>query len=298
MTRRGWLLFTALGLIWGVPYLLIRVAVREMPPVAVVFGRTAIGASLLLPFVLRRGHLPRLLARWRALLAFTLAEVALPWFFLSDAERRISSSAAGLLVACVPLAGALISRFSGRAEGRLGWTRLAGLGVGLAGVAALVGLDLSVQDGWALAEMLLVVVGYAVGPIIVSRALADLPSLEVVAVSLAATALAYAPLAAVQLPSRWPAAGALAAVGTLGVLCTAAAFLIFFELIAEVGPIRATVVTYLNPAVAVAVGVGLGGERFTRGTALAFVLILAGSYLATRAAVPDREPAPAPAAEE
>jgi drug/metabolite transporter (DMT)-like permease len=283
VTRRGWFLFTGLALIWGVPYLLIRVAVREMPPAVVVFGRTTIGASLLLPFVLRRGHLARLLTRWRPILAFTVVEIGLPWFFLSDAERRISSSAAGLLVACVPIAGALISRFSGRAEGRLGWSGMAGLAVGLAGVAALVGLDVSAQDGWAIAEMLVVVLGYAVGPIIVSRALADLPSLEVVAVSLAAGALAYAPAAAAQLPPRWPAPAALAAVAALGVLCTAAAFLMFFELIAEVGPIRATVVTYLNPAVAVAAGVGLGGERFTSGTAVAFVLILAGSYLATRA---------------
>jgi len=199
-------------------------------------------------------------------------------------------------VACVPLAGVLISRFSGGAQERLGWTRLAGLGVGLAGVAALVGLDLSVQDGRAVAEMVLVVLGYAVGPIIVSRALADLPSLEVVAVSLAATAVAYAPVAALQLPSRWPGAGPLAAVAGLGVLCTAVAFLVFFELIAEVGPIRATVVTYVNPAVAVAVGVGLGGERFTRGTALAFVLILAGSFLATRRTGPVNRAEQAPGA--
>ncbi len=294
MTRRGWFLFVGLALIWGVPYLLIRVAVRELPVAVVVFGRTTIGASLLLPFVLGRGHLRRLLARWRPILAFTVAEIALPWFFLSDAERRISSSAAGLLVACVPIAGALISRFSGRTEERLGFTRLAGLGVGLAGVAALVGLDLSVRDGWAVAEMIFVVIGYAVGPIIVSRALADLPSLEVVAVSLAAAALAYAPIAAAALPPRWPSAGALWAVAALGVVCTAAAFLMFFELIAEVGPIRATVVAYVNPAVAVAVGVGLGGERFTSGTAVAFVLILAGSFLATRSSRPEPEPEPEP----
>jgi drug/metabolite transporter (DMT)-like permease len=292
VTRRGWLLFAALALIWGVPYLLIRIAVSELAPPLVVFGRTAIGACLLLPFLVRRGHLPRLLRRWRPVLAFTVIEVALPWLLLSDAERRISSSAAGLLVACVPLAGVLISRATGSAEGRLGAVRLTGLGVGLAGVAALVGLDVSVQDGRALSEMVLVVVGYAVGPIIVSRALADLPSLEVVAVSLAATALAYAPAVALQLPSRWPSAGPLWAVAALGVLCTAVAFLVFFELIGEVGPIRATVVTYVNPAVAVAVGVGLGGERFTRGTALGFALILAGSILATRRTTPVREPEP------
>jgi drug/metabolite transporter (DMT)-like permease len=293
VTRRGWLLFAALALIWGVPYLLIRVAVGELAPSVVVFGRTAIGACLLLPFVLRRGHLPRLLVRWRAILAFAVVEVGLPWLFLSDAERRISSSAAGLLIACVPLAGVLISRATGGSEERIGWSRLAGLGVGMAGVAALVGLDVSVQDGRALAEMVLVVLGYAIGPFIVSRALAELPSLEVVAVSLAATALAYALPAALQLPAHAPSGGSLAAVAALGVLCTAIAFLVFFELIAEVGPIRATVITYVNPAVAVAVGVGFGGERFTTGTALGFALILAGSYLATRRSAPAAVPTPA-----
>ena len=282
MTRRGWLLFVGLALIWGIPYLLIRVAVRELPPAVVVFGRTTIGAGLLLPFVLRRGHLARLLPRWRPVLAFTVVEIAIPWLLLSDAERRISSSAAGLLVACVPLAGAAISRLTGRVEGRLGWLRLAGLVVGLAGVAGLVGTDFSVSDGRALGEMLLVVAGYAIGPIIVSRALADLPSLEVVAVSLGATALAYAPFAAASFPARLPSSGALLSVALLGVLCTAAAFLIFFELIAEVGPIRATVITYLNPAVAVAAGVWLLGEELTRGIQIGFLLILAGSYLATR----------------
>jgi drug/metabolite transporter (DMT)-like permease len=292
VTRRGWFLFVGLALIWGVPYLLIRIAVREIPPPVLVFGRTAIGAALLLPFVLRRGHLESLLPRWRPILAFTFVEVAIPWLLLSDAERRLSSSVAGLLIACVPLAGALISRVSGRIEGRLGWIRVSGLLVGFIGVAALVGLDFSVQDGWALGETVLVIVGYAVGPIIVSRALADLPSLEVVAVSLAATALVYAPIAALDLPARWPAAGPLASVALLGVFCTAAAFLMFFELIAEVGPIRATVITYLNPAVAVAAGVGLLGERFTLGTAVGFVLILAGSYLATRGAAPAAEHVP------
>lgn len=281
MSRRGWILFASLALIWGLPYMLIRVAVAELAPALLVFGRTALGACLLLPLVVvRRGHLRRLVPRWRPILLFTAAEVAVPWLLLSHAEQRLSSSAAGLLVACVPLAGALVSRLSGGAEASLGARGVAGLCLGLAGVAALVGLDFRAGDAGAVAAMLVVVIGYAVGPLVVSRHLADLPSLEVVAVSLAAAALLYAPAAVLAAPAAWPSGRVLAAVAALGVACTAAAFVIFFELIAEVGPIRATLVAYLNPAVAVAAGVLVLDEPFTAGTAAGFVLILSGSYLA------------------
>ncbi len=280
MSRRGWILFASLALIWGLPYMLIRVAVAELAPALLVLGRTAIGAGLLLPFVVRRGHLGRLLPRWRPILVFTVVEVAVPWFLLSHAERRLSSSAAGLLVACVPLAGALVSRLTGRAEAALGARGLAGLCLGLAGVAALVGLDLRAGDAWAVAAMIVVVLGYAVGPLVVSRHLADLPSLEVVAVSLTAAAILYAPAAVLAAPAAFPSGRVIAAVVVLGVVCTAAAFVIFFQLIAEVGPIRATLVAYLNPAVAVAAGVLVLDEPFTAGTAAGFVLILSGSYLA------------------
>lgn len=280
MSRRGWILFAGLALIWGLPYMLIRVAVAELSPPVLVFGRTALGACLLLPLVLRRGHLGRLLPRWRPILAFTIAEIAVPWLLLSHAERRLSSSAAGLLVACVPLAGALVSRLSGRVEASLGARGIAGLCLGFAGVGALVGLDFTAGDAWAVAAMIAVVLGYAVGPLVVSRHLADLPSLEVVAASLVAAALLYAPAVILAPPPAWPSARALAAVAVLGVVCTAAAFVIFFELIAEVGPIRATLVAYLNPAVAVAAGVLVLHEPFTAGTVTGFVLILSGSYLA------------------
>jgi len=281
VSRRGWILFASLALIWGLPYMLIRVAVAELAPALLVFGRTALGACLLLPLVVvRRGHLRRLVPRWRPILLFTAAEVAVPWLLLSHAEQRLSSSAAGLLVACVPLAGALVSRLSGGAEASLGARGVAGLCLGLAGVAALVGLDFRAGDAGAVAAMLVVVIGYAVGPLVVSRHLADLPSLEVVAVSLAAAALLYAPAAVLAAPAAWPSGRVLAAVAALGVACTAAAFVIFFELIAEVGPIRATLVAYLNPAVAVAAGVLVLDEPFTAGTAAGFVLILSGSYLA------------------
>jgi drug/metabolite transporter (DMT)-like permease len=280
VTRRGGWLFVTLCVVWGIPYLLIKVAVRDLSPASLVFLRTAIGAALLLPLVVARGDLRAVLRRWKAVAAFMVAEIAIPWLFLSDAERRVSSSLAGLLVASVPLLGAVLARATGSTE-RLGGRRLAGLGVGLAGVVALLGLDVGRGDAVAVAEIALVVLGYAIGPMIVSRKLSGLPAVDVVAVSLAMGAILYAPVGIAQLPAALPPAEVIGAVAVLGVLCTAVAFLLFFALIAEVGPVRATVVAYVNPAVAVLAGVTVLGEKFTAGTAAGFVLILAGSWLAT-----------------
>ena len=295
MTRRGWFLFSALCVIWGIPYLLIKVAVRDISPAALVFLRTTLGTLLLLPLVLRGAQLRPLLARWRPLVLYTVIEIAMPWFLLSDAERHLSSSFSGLLIAAVPLVGATIAAVSGGHE-RLDGRRVAGLLVGLAGVAALLGLDVRASDLGAVAKMAVVVLCYAVGPLIISRKLADLPSLPVVTASLALCAVGYAPLAFAQLPAALPPKEVIAAVVILGTVCTSLAFLVFFRLIAEVGPVRATVVTYVNPAVAVALGVTLLHEPFTVGTGVGFVLILTGSFLATRAAqVPRRAASVAPA---
>lgn len=294
MTRKGWLLFAALGVIWGIPYLLIKIAVRDLAPASLVFLRTALGAALLLPAVIRHGNARGLLARWRPIALFTVVEMGIPWLLLSHAEQRVTSSLAGLFMASVPLVGAALARVTGRHE-PLGARRLAGLVVGLAGVVALLGLDLGRGDALAIGELAVVAVGYAVGPMIISRRLGDLPVLDVVAASLALCAIAYAPAGLAQLPPALPAWDAVASVALLGVACTAVAFLLFFRLIAEVGPVRATVITYVNPAVAVAAGVALLGEPFTFGTGVGFVLILAGSWLATGPAAapppPEGEPA-------
>jgi drug/metabolite transporter (DMT)-like permease len=268
-------------LIWGIPYLLIKVAVSDLSPVTLVFLRTGIGAVLLIPLAAARGSLSPLLPHWRWILLYTVAEVALPWLLLSDAERRLSSSLTGLLIAAVPFVGVLLGRLTG-ADDRFDARRLLGLVVGFLGVAALVGLNVSIRDLGAAGEVGLVAVGYAVGPMIVARRLAHAPGLGVVAVSLAVPAVAYAPLALARLPAAVPPGRVLLAVGLLGVLCTAIAFLLFFALIAEVGSVRATVITYVNPAVALALGVALLGEPFTVGAGVGFVLILLGLFLATR----------------
>jgi drug/metabolite transporter (DMT)-like permease len=296
VTRRGWWLFLSLAVIWGVPYLLIKVAVRDLTPASLVFLRTALGAALLLPVALARGGLPAVLRRWQPVALFTVTELAIPWFLLADVERRVSSSLAGLVIASVPTAGALMSRLSGGGDA-LGPRRVAGMAVGLAGVAALLGLDLGGGDLLAVGELGLVVAGYAFAPQVVARKLADVPALDVVTASLALCALLYAPAGLAQLPAAFPGWDAAGAVIALGVLCTAVAFILFFALIGEVGPVRATLITYLNPAVAVVAGVAVLGEPLTLGTALGFVLILSGTWLATSAPVraPLVRAAPAPA---
>ncbi len=280
MSRRGLMLFASMCVIWGVPYLLIRVAVRELSPAFLVFARTGLAALLLLPLAARRGQLRVLLPHWRPLLLFAVVEIAVPWLLLSRAEERLTSSLTGLLIAAVPLVGAVITAALGSAD-RLDGRSWSGLVIGLLGVSALVGLDFGRVGVVPLLELCVVVVGYASGPMVLSRRLAHLPSLGIMAVSLTVTALAYAPVAAFQVPARLRVDVVLSVAG-LAVACTALAFLLFFELIAEVGPVRATVITYVNPAVAAVLGVTALGERFTAGMAVGFALVLGGSVVATR----------------
>jgi drug/metabolite transporter (DMT)-like permease len=288
MSRRGAFLFAAMCVIWGSPYLMIRVAVRELAPVTLVFFRTAIAALLLLPFAAFRGDLRPLVRHWRPLLVYTVVEVAIPWVLLARAETSLSSSLTGLLLAGVPLVGAVVVTFTGERE-RQGGRRWLGLLIGLVGVAALVGLDVGQIDAVALVEVFGVAVCYAVGPIVLSRHLKDAPALGVVAWSFVLTAVVYAPLATLRWPATLPSAHVVESVLGLATVCTALAFLLFLALIAEVGPVRATVITYVNPAVAAVVGVIFLDERLTVGMLLGFALVLAGSALATR-----REPAPVP----
>jgi drug/metabolite transporter (DMT)-like permease len=277
-----------MGVIWGMPYLFIKIAVEHLSPASVVFLRTTVAALLLTPIAAARGELRPLLSKWKPLVAFAAVEMAIPWFFLANAERRISSSMAGLLLATVPLVGALLGWVT-RSD-RIDWRRGLGLLIGLSGVAALVGLDLGAGDIGALLQMAVVAVGYAVGPFILARYLANEPELGVIAASLVLTGIVYAVPGVAQLPRQWPPAEAIISVLFLAVVCTAVAFLLFFALIHEVGPTKSTVITYLNPAVAIALGVAFLGEPLTAGIVLGFVLVLAGSAIATR---PSRLKAPA-----
>lgn len=274
-----------MALIWGIPYLFIKIAVGELTPATLVFSRSLIGAALLLPLAVARKDLAPLRPHWKWILAYTFVEVAAPWFLLSDAERRLSSSLTGLLIAAVPSIGAVLAVATGSHD-RLDSRRIVGLVLGFVGVATVVGLDVRADDLGAIGQVALVAIGYTIGPMIIERKLGALPSLGVVAASLGLTVLVYAPFALTQLPSRVPSPSVLFAVAVLGAVCTALGFLVFFALITEVGAPRATVITYVNPAVALALGVALLSERLTVGIAIGFVLIVLGSVLATRRATP------------
>jgi drug/metabolite transporter (DMT)-like permease len=279
VSRRGWVLFIAMGVIWGIPYLLIKVAVAEFSPAALVLARTVLAAALLLPIAAINAQLRPLLPFWRPLLVYTVIEICIPWLLLSYAELRLSSSLTGLLVAAVPLVGAVLVWATGheRIEGR----RVAGLLVGFAGVAALVGFDVDAGDLGSVAAIVVVAFCYALGPLILSRYLSSLPGLGVVAASLAITAVIYLPFGWSQWPSGPVSAQAWLSVIALAVVCTAIAFVVFFQLIAEVGPARAVVITYVNPAVALVLGAIVLDEAVTVPILVGFALILVGSVLAT-----------------
>jgi drug/metabolite transporter (DMT)-like permease len=286
MSRRGVLLFAAMCLIWGIPYLLIKVAVEDLSPSMLVLARTSIAAVILLPIALFRRELRPLVPHWLPLLAFAAIEIALPWVLLGAAETKISSSLTALLIATVPLVATLIALTTGDRERPEAQT-LVGLLVGMAGVAAIVGV--SVEGGVVpIVQVILVAICYAVGPVILQRWLAALPALGVIAASLAVTAVAYVPIVLLGSAGEAPSAEAVGAVLGLAIACTALAFLLFFALIAEVGPVRATVITYVNPAVAALLGVAILDEHFTVAMGIGFVLVLAGSVLATQPGIARR----------
>jgi drug/metabolite transporter (DMT)-like permease len=273
-------LFALMSVIWGVPYLMIKIAVEEVSAPVLVFARTAVGAAILVPLALRPGVPDVLRRHWKPLALFAVIEMLVPWLLLTDAERHLSSSMAGLLVAAVPIIAVIVGKIAGDRE-RLGPVRWLGLLVGLAGVALLAAPHLAGGGVWPIIEMFVVAVGYATAPLLAARKLTDVPALPMTAACLSLAALVYAPPAILTWPDALPSARSLVAIGGLAVICTALAFLVFFELIREVGPARATVFTYVNPAVAVAAGVAFLGEPLTPTIVAAFALILGGSVLAT-----------------
>jgi len=290
VTRRGIILFVLLGLAWGIPYLLIKIAVRQFDPAMLVFTRMGLAALILLPFATGRGELLPVLRRWRPLIAFTLVEMIVPQFLLGSAEERLPSSTTGLLIAAVPLAGVGVAFLLGRPE-RLEPLNWAGIALGMAGVAALVGFAVSGSDLGAFGEVLVVVVGYALGPAILAKWMPGLPGIGVMALGFTITTVVYAPVVAATRawPSAWPSASVTVSIVLLAAVCSAGAFTIMAALVREVGPVKATTVTYVNPAVALIAGALVLGEPISGWSVVGFVLILAGCYLlAARGVVPGR----------
>lgn len=278
MSRRGWVLFTAMAVIWGIPYLLIRVAVRQLDPGVVVLARTGPAAIVLAPLVAWRRQGRALLGNLGWIAAFGVVEFGVPWYLMSTSERHITSSLTSLLICCVPLLSVVVQRLRG--VERVGGRRVAGLAVGALGVALLVGLSVTRGSLPWIGLMLLVVVGYAIGPIILATKLTHVDGPTVVMGATGLVSLAWVPWDV----AHWPAhvsGETLECVLVLSLVCTVAAFLVFFELVKEVGPARSVVVTYLNTALAVALGVTGLHEPLTAGIAVGFPLVVVGSVLAT-----------------
>ena len=278
---RGWVLFGAMALLWGVPYLLIKQAVDSYSPAAIVSGRTLIGALILLPFALRQGALRPAWAKVGWVLAFGAVEMAGPFLLLGHAEQTLPSGLTGLLVATVPLFAALIA-FGGGDRSVFRPSRAIGLFVGFIGVAIIVagpGLAVGPSGLIAVGEVLLVALLYAIAPFIVARKLQGVPSLGTITISLAAVGLFYLPIALLT-PSEVPTLTSTMSLVVLGVLCTAVAFIVFFALIGEVGPARAPLFTYVNPVVAILLGALVLGEEITAGLLVGFPLVILGCWLA------------------
>lgn len=284
MTRKGWLLFAVMSVVWGIPYFFIKIAVRELDPAVVVFFRVGIAALVLLPVAAYRKELQPLRKRWLAIVAFACVQIIGPFLLISYGEQHITSSLTSLLIAADPLLVALLALRFDSGE-RVSGLRLVGLLVGMGGVVVLLGLDVG-GDGQRLlgaALVLLAATGYAVSALLIKRpTIATLPRLGVVAVMCVTATIVLAPLAVTRLPSKMPSLEVMVSLLVLGLICTALAYVIFLALVAEVGASRGTVITYVNPVVSVFLGVTLLGEPLTIAIIVGFLLIIIGSWLSTR----------------
>ncbi len=294
MSRRAWTLLIVLSVLWGMPYLFIKLAVAELSPPVIVAGRTAIAAAILLPLALGSGVLRQLRGRMLVILVLSFVHVVGPFLLITYGELYIASGLTALLLATQPLIiAALALRFD--PSERVGGRRLVGLGVGLVGVAAVVGFDIGAdnRNGLLGAGMVLLAgVGYACATFLVRHKLAGVAPLGVAAGTMSITTLVLAPAALLTAPAAMPSAKATVSVVVLGLFSTALALVLFYRMIAVAGAGAASLVSYTSPAVAVLLGVAVLGEPLTPVTLLGFGLIVAGSWLSTRR----RTPLPTPAA--
>src|SRR3954453_690877 len=288
MSARAWIAFGCMSALWGIPYLFIKVAVDDgVPPAFVAWSRVVLAAVVLLALAWRAGTLGSLRGKGRWLAAYAFLEISIPFPMIALGERHVASSLAAIIIASVPLFIALLAIRFDQAERARG-KRLVGLLIGLGGVVALVGIDVAGRGDELLGAgaILLAALGYAAGPMVLNRHLSDLDPRAAMGAALAVATLVLAPAALLAPPPQEPSARALASLVVLGLFCTAAAFVFFAALIAEVGPGRASVITYVAPVVAVALGVTLLDERPGPGAVAGLLLILAGSWLSTDGRLP------------
>jgi drug/metabolite transporter (DMT)-like permease len=282
MTLRVWLAFLALCVIWGLPYFFIKIAVVEVSPLLIAWGRITLGALVLLPIAWKMGALRNITKHRGWLSVFAVVELVGPFYLIALGEQAISSSLAGILLSAVPLTVVMIAPLMGVKE-HVSARRMIGLGIGLLGVVALLGIDSlhSTHEWLGAGCILLATLGYAAGPLIIQRHFSEVHPLGVVAASTVVGSLILLIPALVTVPSTFPSTNVIASIAILGVICTALGLVLFVYVITNAGASRAAVVTYVNPAIAVLLGVWILGEHFGLGAGIGLVLILLGCWMAT-----------------
>jgi drug/metabolite transporter (DMT)-like permease len=288
MTRRAWLAFAAVSVLWGIPYLFIKYAEQGgLTPTTIAWGRVTVAAAILLALAWRGGTLPALRGRWGWLAAYAFFEVVIPFPMIAIGEQHVASSLTAIIIASVPLIGTVLALRYDPSE-KPTPLRAAGLAAGFLGVIALVGIDIAGRSAELLGAgaILIAATGYAIGPMILKQRLDGLDPPTLMGGGLLIGAVMLTPLAAIDLPNRLPSAGGLGALAVLALLCTALAFVVMTVLIREAGTSRAMVITYVNPVIALALGMILLSEKPGAGAIVGLVLILAGSWLSTTGRMP------------
>ena len=286
MSRRNWFLFFFVGFIWGIPYLLIKVAVEDLSPPVIVFARVAIGAAILIPIAMKHGSLIPAIKAWKYVIPYAIGEMVGPWFLITAAEQNMTSGLTGLLVATVPIWTTIIASMHGD---KTVWhhKRLLGILVGFIGIVLVVGIESfsGRQSIVAIAMVIVASIGYAWAVTMVTTKIPHIEPISINGVAMVFTAIVYLPFALIYAPDKAPSIEALSSVLALGLFPTAMAFILFFQLIKDIGTARGSLVTYLNTAFAVILGVIILREPFTLGIAIGLPLVLIGSYFASRKTV-------------
>ena len=282
MSRKSLIYFAIVGVLWGIPYLLMKVAVEEFSPAAIVAGRTLIGAAILIPVAVYRKRFNGAVLGYKYVALYALMEMIGPWILISTAEKKIDSGLAGLLISTVPIFSTIIISIRGD---HTVWQfkRIFGIIVGFVGLILVVGIESLTgnSDPASIAMMILASMGYSYAVIMITTNLPLVDGIAINGLAMAITCVFWTPLAIAQWPSSISFEPAMSLIA-LGVLSTAFAFILFFKVLAELGPARSSLVTYVNTAVAVVLGVVILKEPVTIGIIVGLPLVLAGSYMASR----------------
>ena len=283
MTRKSWILFGIVGFLWGIPYLLMKVAVADIPPPLIVAGRTLIGAAILIPIAIKKNTFKDAIKGIKYVIPYAVLEMVGPWILITSAEKEISSGLAGLLVATVPFFASIFSSLRGDHSV---WQpkRIFGLVVGFLGIIALVGIEsiTGTSNPKAIAMVILAAIMYAYAVLMITTNLPGVDGIAINGVAMGLTCLFYTPIAIATWPSNPVSADAIAALVVLGVFSTAIAFMLFFIVIVEIGVARGSLTTYVNTAVAVVLGILILDEPITLGIIVGLPMVLLGSFLASR----------------